>query len=527
MKQSDLYENLKNPDSYKEDVESIDIHQTHISFVALTGKYAYKVKKPVDFGFLDFSTLDRRKKFCQEELRLNKRLCPDIYLDVVKITKKNDGIEFNGSGEIVDYAVKMREFSQKNIMKNLLFRDKITKETVDDICNILVDFYKKGENSDDIDKFGRVDIIKKNTDENFNQTKNMIGVTIKKDVYNFIKKETNNFLKEHKEIFDKRINDGFIHDCHGDLHSGNIVIEDDEIFIFDCIEFNKRFRYSDVASDIGFLAMDLDYQGFPYLSSHLIKRYIEKSNDEGIFDVINFYKCYRAYVRGKVIGFRLNDDNISNKEKNDIKKIAGRYYDLAYYYAKLFSNADYKKTVFITSGLTGTGKTTISDKISVDYDAYIISTDMIRKELAGIDKYERHHVEYNKGLYSPERMEETYNKVIEKAENQLKKDRNVVLDATFKTKKHRKMVKKMAEKNNSRFIILHCDCPEDVVKKWLDERVKKKSVSDGRWEIYVKQKDSFEDFEDKNDVISIDVSNKDLSYQIRVYNKIIDKIIEG
>jgi uncharacterized protein len=526
MNSEKFFNMIKKPDMYGDNIKKVDLIQTHISYVALTGEYAYKIKKPVNFGFLDFSTLEKRKYFCEEELRLNRRLCPEIYLDVVSINKKNDKLELNGDGDVVDYAVKMKEFSQKNIMSNLLKNDKISDENIENICSVLVDFYNKTESSDEIDKYGSVESIKKNTDENFEQTRDFIGKTISKEKFDFIKKNTNSFL-ENKELFSKRIKKGFISDCHGDLHTGNIVISDGNVCIFDCIEFNKRFRYSDVASDIAFLAMDLDFLGYPYLSSVLIEKYVEESKDEGIFDVLNFYKCYRAYVRGKVISFKLNDPNIEKKEKIETIDIASKYFDLACFYAKLFSKkTSLKPVLFITTGLTGTGKTTIAKKFKVDYNAFLISTDSVRKELAGVDKYERHHDAYNTGMYSPEKMMQTYTKIFEKAAAFLSQGRNVVLDATFKTKNLREKAEETAFKNNANFLALHCNTSEENVKKYLESRVKKKSISDGRWEIYVKQKDSFEIPGSDENHVKIDVSNSSSKYQMDIFSKVFEKVFE-
>jgi len=523
MKPEKFFELIKKPSVYGDNIKDIDLIQTHISYVALTGKYAYKIKKPVNFGFLDFSTIEKRKKFCEEELRLNNRLCPDIYLDVVSFNKKDGQLEINGEGEVVDYAVKMKEFAQDKIMSNLLKEDKISDEDIENICNVLVDFYSKVGSSKEINEYGSVDLIKKNTDENFEQTEEFIGKTISKEIFDFIKKQTNNFMKN-KQIFDSRVKNGFISDCHGDLHTGNIVIEDGEVCIFDCIEFNKRFRYSDVASDIGFLAMDLDYLGYPYLSSILIEKYVEKSGDEEIFNVLNFYKCYRAYVRGKVAGFKLNDPNISDEEKRKTIDIARKYFDLAYFYAKLFSKKEISKPVlFITTGMTGTGKTTIAQKFKVDYSACLISTDSVRKEMAGIDKFERHHDAYNTGMYSPEKMMQTYEIILKKADTSLKQGKNVILDATFKTKELRDKAKEIAINNNAIFLILFCDTSEENVKKYLEERVKKKSISDGRWEIYVKQKDSFEKPKPDEEFVEIDVSKLYFKYQIDTFSKIFQK----
>ena len=526
MNQSEFLENLKNPSLYCNDVKKIKILQTHISYVVLTGKYAYKIKKPVNFGFLDFSTLEKRKYFCEEELRLNKRLCPDIYIDIVPISEKNNNLQMNDEGNVIDYALKMKEFSQKNIMTNLLKQEKIDEDIVDKICYILKDFYRRSEHSNEINKFGLVETVKKNTDENFQQTESVIDDTIKKEIFDFIKSNTDKFLKQKENLFNDRIENGHICDCHGDLHSGNIVVSEKEVCIFDCIEFNKRFRFSDITSDIAFLAMDFDYQGFPYLSSYFIKKYIDESKDSKISSLLNFYKCYRAYVRGKVIGFRLNETNIDKNEKIQIKNSAKKYFDLSYYYSKLFSMIFEKEKplLFITSGLTGTGKTTVANKISVDYNAHIISTDSVRKELEGIDKFERHHDAYNTGLYSPEKMLFTYNKIFEKADTLLKNSKNVILDATFKNNNLRDKAKEIAINNKSNFLILHCTCPENLVKRYLENRVKKKSVSDGRWEIYLKQKNSFESFNSKDNIVEIDISKKSFVYQTRIFNEIFKKI---
>ena len=528
MEESKLLKRLQNPATFGPDVKSVKIIQTHISFVALTGKYAYKVKKPVNFGFLDFTNLEKRKHFCEEELRLNKRLCPKIYLDVVPITQKNDHIEISGEGNVIDYAVKMKEFSQENIMTGLLKKGKIDEEILNKIVDNLVNFYESEKRSKEIDYFGSIQAVKNNIDENFEQTKPFIDLTISKNIFDFIKEKTKNFLEERKDVFESRIKNGFICDCHGDLHSGNIAVDNGFIYIFDCIEFNKRFRFSDVASDIGFLAMDLDFLGYPYLSSYLIEYYVEKSGDTSLFDVLNFYKCYRAYVRGKVTGFKLNDPNIDKSKREEIIKTALKYFNLAHYYSQLFSVdlENRKPVLFITTGLTGTGKTTVARKIAIDYSAKIISTDTVRKQLEGINKYDRHHDAYNTGLYAPEKMLKTYEKILEKAKKLLEKGENVVLDATFKTKDLRKKALKIAEKTKASFMILYTACPEEVVKKYLEDRVKRKSVSDGRWEIYVKQKNSFDPPESIDNFVEIDISKIIYDYQINIFRTILNKIIE-
>jgi len=527
MEQTKLFEILKQPSFYGSDVESVNLLQTHISFVALTGKYAYKIKKPVNFGFLDFSTIEKRKFFCDEEIRLNRRLCPEIYLEVLPITKKNDEIELNGEGTIVDYALKMKEFPQARIMTNLLKKSEINEETIEKICTIMINFYNTQEHLEEIDDYGKAEAVRKNIKENFEQTKSVVDIAISKEKYRFLQDVSNDFFNKKKDFFEKRINQGFINDCHGDLHSGNIVVSD-KIYIFDCIEFNKRFRFCDVASDLGFLAMDLDYLNYPFLSSYLINNYVEKSSDTGIFDVLNFYKSYRAYVRGKVNGFRLTDPTINQKEKRQIIETAKKYFDLSYYYASLFSldlNTR-RPLLFMVSGLTGTGKSTLALKLAIDYHAHQINTDIVRKELEGIDKFERHHDKIDTGLYAPEKIDYTYEKVIEKAASILKKRENVVLDATFQKKKYRDGVKNIARENNSFFLPIRCICPDEVVKKWLEERLKKKSVSDGRWEVYQNQKKTFESYTSEENPFEIDTSINSYKYRVNFFRKIIETIQE-
>ena len=516
MNQGMLFDHLQKPAFYGPGVTSVQLLQTHISYVALTGTYAYKVKKPVNFGFLDFSTLDKRKYFCEEELRLNKRLSPEIYLDVLPITKTDSTLELNGQGTIVDYALKMKEFPQEQIMTNMLQRGAITEEIIDDLCNRLIAFYSTQQPTEEITKFGEAQAVKQNIDENFEQTKPMIGITVPKDTFLYIKDAAARFFEQRKDVFERRMNGGRILDCHGDLHSGNIVISDHTIQIFDCIEFNERFRFIDVASDVGFLAMDLDFLNHPYLSSHLIQDYIEKSGDRGIHEVLNFYKSYRAYVRGKVHGFQLNDPHIDPEIKKEIVKNAKKYFDLSQYYTELFSR-DLQTViplVFVVSGLTGTGKSTIARKIAVDYHAAQINTDIVRKEDAGIEKYERHHDQFHTGLYSPENIDKTYEQVMDLAAMHLRKKENVVLDATFQRKQYRDMAHDIARAHHATLVLIFCTCPDQVVKQRLEERLKKKSVSDGRWEIYRQQKKTFEPFSSGETFLSMDTSIESYEYRM-------------
>ena len=330
--QKPVVEALLKPDAYSEETGKIELIQTHISFVFLTKNYVYKVKKAVNFGFLDFSTLDKRRFFCEKELELNRRLCPEIYLEVVSINKSRS-IKVNGSGETVEYALKMKRLPQERIMTVLLKEDKVDKKTIDVIAQIVAQFHSQARTNSEISQFGSLKIVKTNWDENFAQTTKYINQTISQTEFEFIQTKINNFLEKNQSLFASRIANGCIRDCHGDLHSGNIFITD-KICIFDAIEFNDRFRYSDVGSDVAFLAMDLDYQHRSDLANYFIERYLAYSKDQQLTSLLAFYKCYRAYVRGKVISFRLDDPNIAEKEKAAAITEAQAYFKLAVEYAK-------------------------------------------------------------------------------------------------------------------------------------------------------------------------------------------------
>jgi aminoglycoside phosphotransferase family enzyme len=323
---------LLTPEAYPQDPGKIEVIQTHISFVFLTNNYVYKVKKAVNFGFLDFSTLYKRHMFCEKELELNRRLCPEIYLEVVSINKSQT-IRINGNGETVEYALKMKRLPQERIMTLLLKESKVDKTTINQLACIVAQFHSKAQTSPEISEFGSLKIVKTNWDENFAQTTKYIDQTISQKNFQFIQDKITRFMDENKALFESRIAGKRIRDCHGDLHSGNIFITN-KICIFDAIEFNDRFRYSDVASDVAFLAMDLDYQQRPDLADYFIERYLAYSKDEQLKQLLAFYKCYRAYVRGKVISFRLDDPHITSQERASVSKEAKAYFTLSAEYAK-------------------------------------------------------------------------------------------------------------------------------------------------------------------------------------------------
>jgi aminoglycoside phosphotransferase family enzyme len=335
MDVSSLQKALLRPEIYPDRPRVIKFIETHISLLFLTGNHVYKLKKPVNFGFLDFTSLEKRKFFCEQEIRLNRRLSPAIYLGVVSITREGDRIHLEGTGDPVEYAVKMKQIPEEKLMDKLLEKKQVTPRMIEAVSEKLVKFYFAAETNDLIKSFAKPERVKQDTDENFEQTEKYVDVTISREVYEEVKKKTNDFFRRNEKIFQQRIASDRIRDCHGDLRLEHIFWGD-EISIFDCIEFNERFRYTDVAADIAFLAMDLDSHGREDLSERLIGAYVKESGDHQLMEVLDFYKCYRAYVRGKVESFRLDDPYIPEREKKEAHKRAQEYFNLARRYAQRF-----------------------------------------------------------------------------------------------------------------------------------------------------------------------------------------------
>ncbi len=334
MEQSKLIGDLIHPSAYPEMPKKVTLAQTHISTVFIGDEFVYKIKKPVNFGFLDFSTLEKRNYYCNKEVELNSRFSRDVYLGVYPVTFNGTKHAINGTGKVVDYAVKMRRLSDEDLMKSRFKKGNITSDDIQRIAEAIAAFHKISVQSKEIDEFGNLNAVKLNTDENFQQTAEFVGDSISKEQHHGLKNWTDEFYKEHRELFVQRVKNGKIGDCHGDLHMEHICLTD-PIIIFDCIEFNDRFRYIDTISDIAFLLMDLEFNGGERLSEQLCKAYLTRAgekDDDLIYQLINFYKVYRAYVRGKVTSFILKDSAVPDDKKIGARDTAQRYFALAHSY---------------------------------------------------------------------------------------------------------------------------------------------------------------------------------------------------
>lgn len=502
-----LIRSLLKPSAYPEQTESVELVQTHVSYIFLTDRFAYKVKKPVDFGFLNFSTLDRRRFYCNEEVRLNRRLCPAIYLGVAEVRETPGGAGFSNDGRIIDYAVKMKRLPAERMLDRLLSEGKVSVNEIRAIARVIGEFHRNAERSSEIDDCGGIGTIRANWEENFRQTRQFAGDTLSSRDLRFIEEWVERFIRDNADIFVRRVDGGFIRDCDGDIHMENICLEaDGGICIFDCIEFNTRFRYGDTAADIAFLLMDFDLNRRPDFCGPFIEEYRQTTGDSGVTEVLDFYKVYRAYIRGKVESMRLLDPQIPAADKEAARERSRRYFRLARGY---IAREALTPSLILTCGLTGTGKSLTARELAFDLGLEIVSSDVVRKELAGLAPTEhRAGDRYGEGIYTDTCTDRTYRALLEQAEAALAAGRGIIVDATFRRRTDRDRFRRLAVRHGAHFHLIHAICPEEFARKRLEARQGHAGeASDGRWDIYLLQKDDFDTpADDEAGLIRIDTS---------------------
>ncbi len=484
-----LVQSLLDPNAYPHAAGSVELIETHISWLFLVGDYVYKVKKPVDFSFLDFTTLDKRRHFCHREVFLNRRMSPEVYLGVVDITSEEGKLKVEGQGEVVDYAVKMRRLPADRAMNALLVRGEVSEDDVVRLAVKIARFHDGADTGPEITQLGATrGNIGQRIQENLDQTRKYLGVTVAEDQMDDVAAYSDAFMDTHADTFARREGEGRVRDCHGDLHTAQIFIENG-IDVIDTTEFNDRFRYSDVAADVAFLAMDLDHYERPDLSKLLIDTYVEESGDPGVRSLMDFFKCFRAYVRGKVTSFRLDSVDLPDEERHELQEVAGSYIELAHSYTHVVS----QPAAMLFAGLTGTGKSTVAQELARRWGLKYLSSDVVRKELAGVDPNDRSVRSYGQGIYSENHTQQTYEELVGRAEAPLRSGQSVVIDATFRRARDRQAAVVAASRAGAEAWIVECGLSEDEIHRRLDARqVEGTSVSDGTWEIYRQQMSEWE-----------------------------------
>ena len=456
--------------------------QTHISVIFITADRVYKVKKPVNFGFLDFTTLEKRHHFCTEEVTLNRRLSPDLYLGLLPVTEERGLLRFGGAGPAVDYAVLMNRLHEDRLLSVLLEKGEVSPEMIERVAAKIAQFHIQAATSAEITRIGGTAAVRTNTEENFEQIQSYIGHTLSQTKFDLLAGFTRTFREVNRKLFLKRENEGWIRDGHGDLHTQHICLTGD-IQIYDCIEFNKRFRYSDILCDAAFLAMDLRMKGRRDLADLYTRKYLELTGREGTEALYNFYACYRAVVRGKVEGFRSRDPDVNEKDALQATEDARGFFNLAGELARTVIPT----SLIITCGLMGSGKSSLAAGLAEKFDLEVISTDRVRKELAGMHPLESKRVPYGGDIYSRGSTDRTYRELSSRAEAYLKSGTSVILDGTFMNPEYRGLATEVARKTGSDYLFIYLNAEEQILRTRLRQRLQETSVSDGREEILADQ----------------------------------------
>lgn len=493
-----------NPALYDHPVDIIKFYETHISLVILTGQYVYKIKKPVDYGFLDFSSLAKRKEFCEEEVRINSRLAPDLYICVVPICGDQKYAKINGSGPIVEFAVKMHQFDTRLEFDKLLINDGLNRNLIEETAVVLANFHSNISIANETVRYGSPEVIHYSVLENFEQigvldaqwlaTHNLL--VILHDLKKWINEESTNLAA----TFNARKAAGFIRECHGDLHLRNIVLFKDRVTPFDGIEFNKNLSFIDVINDIAFLLMDLDDHGRHDLSRLFLNRYLSSTGDYAGLAVLNYYRVYRAMVRAKVAGLRLlqlgyNNDALDAEIEN--------YLQLALCYIQ-----PKKAKLIICYGSSGSGKTFISQLLIEKTEIIHIRSDVERKRIINVDSIHENSTRIKNGIYNEKSSDVTYSHLLHLSETVLKAGYSVLVDAAFLQKKQRQLFFSYVHSNNVPFRILHCIADLELQHQRLNERtLEGKDASDADTEILEYQIKNQESLTREEEEYSITVNN--------------------
>lgn len=339
---------LLRPEAYPHPADDLQLHETHMNWVILAGPYAYKLRKPVDLGFVNFTSPAARTEDCADEVRLNRRLAPDVYLGVVQVAERDGAYRVCGplmAGALergayhTEPAVWMRRLPADGMLPAMLKRDAVTPAMMQEIAQQVARFHATAATGLGVDEYGSLETIRANWAENFRQTEPFVGRTIPRETFEEIERAVTGFLVDRRALFERRVARGRIREGHGDLHAASVCVHDGRIVLFDCLEFTPRFRCADVAAEVAFLAMDLDHFGRPDLATAFVDAYVQASDDCDLLSLLDFYRCYRAYVRGKVISLRLAANRLPPADETRLETDARAYFEQAREYAARFSPA--------------------------------------------------------------------------------------------------------------------------------------------------------------------------------------------
>jgi aminoglycoside phosphotransferase family enzyme/predicted kinase len=488
-RQNELISAMLKPGFYPNRPAEVTHKETHISHLFFAGDLVYKIKKAVRFSFLDYSTLGKRRYYIDEELSLNRRLAPTVYLGVVPIGCDVSGWRLGASENPLEFALLMRRLPDSRMLPVLLESAQITPEMMRSLAQVLAGFHANAQQLHPSGAATHFDTVAKQWRDNLEDVEQLIGNAIDLESFAAIKAFGDNFLDQNRGFISRRAFDGWVRDGHGDLHCEHVCFAPEGIQIFDCIEFDPQLRLCDLASEIGFLLMDLEARGGAPLGEALLIRYSDLINDSNLPILLPFYKCYRALIRGKVEALRAGASAATVRYFT----IAGRQ-----------TWTPYKPFVVIVCGLTGSGKSTLARELSERIGIDVINSDVVRKELTG--KSGR-GAPFNQGIYSSEITEKTYGEMFDETDRRLSHGQSAMLDATFAQRRYREKLVAIAGRHHAPVYFLHCVASDGLTQTRLRERAKNENeVSDGRWEIYLEQKSMEEPLDDCSSEVCLELS---------------------
>ncbi len=442
--------------------------ETHISYVLLAGDFAYKFKKAVNLGFLDFTTLELRQRYCEQELRLNRRLAPDLYLDVIAVTGSIAQPVIAGAGPVLEYAVKMRRFPSGGLLSQQV--EQLSPELVDRLAMQVSAFHAGVALSDLAELYGSPASVYAPMQENFRLIWELEHEPLVTAQLDRLQQWTERAYTDLQGTIAARKADGFIRECHGDMHLGNITLVDDEPVIFDGIEFNRNLRWIDTISEIAFLVMDLEQRRRPELAQRFLNSYLERCGDYDGLELLNLYKSYRALVRAKVTAIRLGQDDVTREERPALTQDLHDYLNLAESYTVVSRPA-----VMITHGMSGSGKSFTARLLAMWLPAVQIRSDVERKRLSGLDPEADSHSQPRQGLYGERSTGNTYKRLLDLAEDLVAYGFIPIVDATFLKREQRKLFADMAGRMLVPFIILDMQVAESVLYERVRARIERDS----------------------------------------------------
>ena len=468
---------MMQPEFYPKPPEQVTHKETHISHIFFADDLVYKVKKPVHYSFLDYSSLSKRRHFLQEELRLNRRLAPAVYLAVMPIARDESGWRLGGWAEPGEYTLVMRRLPEKRMLRFLLDTHQASGEMMRNLAKLLAGFHADAERVRGIDPNDYSSALARQWSENFSDLEPLLAHSDDREALKALGSAGVEFIAVHEDLFKRRVIDGWIRDVHGDLHAEHICFAPEGLQIFDCLEFSAKLRCCDLASEIAFLLMDVTVRGGESLRAPFLSQYSECLPDPDMPLLLPFFECYRALVRAKVHALRVGRWNDE----------AARYFR----FAQRFSWARFKPFLVMICGFSGSGKSTLAQALSERLDLPVYNSDVIRKNLSGM--VGRRVVKLNEDIYGPATTKKTYARMAREAEKQILMSNGAILDATFGRKAHREQIARLAARLKIPLLTIHCWTTDGTAEKRLRLRAAQgMDVSDARWETYVAQKTAYE-----------------------------------